>query len=112
MVRMAKDELPTVRAVDPRSLEIHGTSCKPVAFDGQVVIYDAGRPGEVKDGDAVVVQIEGDETPLHVMRRNTNKATRIYTAINETMGITPIIIAPGNVREYPIVAIYWEWENV
>ena len=43
----------------------------------------------------MVVQIEGDETVLHVMRRHTNKETRIYTAINETLGITPIIITPA-----------------
>ena len=90
-------------AVDPRALLVQGKSAFPLADHGQVLVFDAGRPGEVANGDAVVAEIDGE---LVVKRRYRKGGTTVFQSINESNGFEPIIKDADEVTgEYPIVAI-------
>jgi hypothetical protein len=89
-------------AVDPRSLVVEGASARPLAEPGQIVIFDAGRPGDVRDGDPIVVEVGGE---MVLKRRATVGGIRIYESI--APGLPPVGVVPvenaGN--EYPLVAV-------
>jgi len=89
-------------ALNPRSLIVEGESAKPLAEPGWVVVFDAGRPNEVKDGEPCVVEVGGE---MVLKRRATAGAIRIYESI--APGFPPVGAIPvaqaGN--EYPVVAV-------
>jgi len=89
-------------ALDPRSLVVDGVSARPMAEPGQVVIFDAGRPGDVQDGEPIIVEVNGE---MVLKRRATVSGIRIYESI--APGLPPVGAVPvasaGN--EYPVVAV-------
>jgi transcriptional regulator with XRE-family HTH domain len=94
----------TLDAADPRVLEVRGRPLLPFASDrgeGEVLVYDAARPGRVKDGDLVVVELDGE---LTIARRRTVNDQRLYVPPDPDS--QPVLVPLKKVgKEYPVVAL-------
>ena len=89
-------------ALDPRSLLVEGESARPLAEPNQIVIFDAGRPNDVRDGDPIVVEVNGE---MVLKRRATVNGIRVYESI--APGLPPVGAVPVEKAgtEYPVVAV-------
>ncbi|MHC4505064.1 MAG: hypothetical protein ACYTFI_17300 [Planctomycetota bacterium] len=97
-------ETVTLDADDPRVLELGGRPLLPSAGnegEGELLVYDAGRPWRVKDGELVVVELGGE---LTVARRRTVNGQRLYVPPDPDR--QPVLVPLKKVgKEYPVVGL-------
>ncbi len=88
-------------AADARIVILHGDSAAPFAMDGQGVLFDAGRPGGVDDGELIVVELEHE---VVVKRRQTAGGFRQYVSVNSAY--PTITVELDDVpNEYPVLGV-------
>ena len=82
-------------------LVVRGSYAAPFAPDGAVVEYDVLRRGQVRNGDYVVADVEGEQM---VKRIDTHGDTRVYISIHP--GHPTLYVPIRKVgSEYPITAV-------
>jgi hypothetical protein len=102
---VAPELLPPLEAIEPRALEVEGESAMPFAAPGQFVIFDAGREGEVRDGDVVVAEVKAE---MVLKRRLTTGDYRVYESLRpgEHERFPPIVVPLAKLgHEYPVVEV-------
>jgi len=97
-------------AIDPCILIIEGDSAWPFAAPGQAVVFDAGRLGEVVDGDLVVAHVDDE---LLLKRLEVHADHHTYQPINPLAGYKSTSVSLDKIEmEYPVVGLYLKFREV